>query len=302
MNRISINGVVYESESSMSMINNKVVCSGILYVNGVKQGDENTKEEAKVTKTYNLDGIKSVYNAAFKVKLDINPQHETEDVTITATESAHKNISSNFSRSNLMLDGRGSVGSPDIVIKAKSLEKFVHSATNNAEIKVVGTKITIINEGVGNITAEGHVKEVNFENSGVGNIKAMDLLSDKASFENSGVGNIQLTTHKLVSGNLSGVGNVKYVADEEARVAKSGIGKVKYLGDLAFPFYDNSQPSPAVQPLKVEPEVKPVKNTANDISFNDMVDSVKKTNHIDDNVDKVKNFTENLSKKFKKLL
>lgn len=300
MNRISINGVVYESESSMSMINNKVVCSGVLYVNGVKEGDENSQQESKVTKTHSLDGIKSVYNSVFKVKLDINPQHNTEEILITATESAHKNISSKFNRATLMLDGRNSVGSPDIVIKAKSLEKFVHSATNNAEITISGEKITIVNDGVGNITAQGHVKEVIFENSGVGNIKAMDLMSDKASFDNSGVGNIQLTTHKLNSGTLSGVGNVKYIADQEARVGNSGIGKIKYLGPLSFPFYDKADP--ATKNLKVEPEIKqPVKNK-NEVSFDDMVSSVKKTNHLDENVDKVKNFTENLSKKFKKLL
>lgn len=300
MNRISINGVVYESDSSMSMINNEVVCSGVLYINGVKQGDSNTKEEEKVTKIYDIDDIKTVYNGTFKVKLDINPQHDKEQLTITATESAHKNISSNFNRSNLMLDGKSSLG-VDITIKAKSLEKFVHSATNNAEIKVIGTKIKIVNDGVGNINAEGHVGEVIFENSGVGNIKAMDLLSDKASFENSGVGNIQLTTHKLVSGSLSGVGNVKYVADEEGRVNKSGIGKVKYLGDLSFPSYENAQSAPEVKPLKVEPEVK-APTQSNDTSFDDIVNSVKKNNHIDDNVDKVKNFTDNLTKKFKKLL
>lgn len=301
MNRISINGVVYESESSMSMINNKVVCSGDLYVNGVKQGNEDSKEESKITKSYDIDGIKTVYNAAFKVKLDINSQHEKEEVIITATESAHKNISRTFTRSNLMLDGRGSVGSPDITIKAKSLEKFVHSATNNAEIKVIGTKIILINEGVGNISAEGHVKEAVFDNSGVGNIKAMDLLSDRAMFENSGVGNIQLTTHTLVSGNLSGVGNVKYVADSEGKVFKSGIGKVKYLGDLSFPLYENVEPTQ--KSLKVEPEVKqPTATTGNEVNFEDMVSSVKKNSHIEDNVEKVKNFTDTLSKKFKKLL
>lgn len=301
MNRISMNGVVYESESSMSMINNKVVCSGVLYINGVKQGEENVPEEAKVTKNYSLDGIKSVYNGAFKVKLDINPQHDKEEITITATESAHKNIRADFNRSILMLDGRGSVGSPEIIIKVKNLDKFVHSATNNAEVKVFGTKIKMVNEGIGNITVDGHVSEVVFENSGVGNIKAMDLLSDKASFENSGVGNIQLTTHKLVSGSLSGVGNVKYVADEEVRVDKSGIGKVKYLGNLSFPFYEKSvMPQ---KPLKVEPDLPASQKPSNpNVNFDDIVDSVKKTNHIEDNVSKVKDFTESLTKRFKKLL
>lgn len=245
MNKTIINGVVYESNHSMSIINNKVVCSGDYYVNGKLYREDNIDESANsISKKYDLTDIKSIYNGFFNIVLDIDPSNEKEELIITASEKAHQKMNISFNRSNLLIDSKaGQVGQISITVRAKYLEKIINSAVGDISGRVLTNELYLENQGVGNIRLEGKVIELNIENSGVGNVNTLELLARKVSFDNSGVGNLKCTAQVIKKGKLSGVGNVKYHADEEAKISKSGLGSVKYLGKKSFDTVQKPQKS-----------------------------------------------------------
>lgn len=303
MNRISINNVVYESEYSMSIRNNKVVCDGPYTINGKPAENYNKSsytgesEGNTISKKYDLTGIKSLYNNFFSVKLDVNPQHEKEELIVTAKESTHKKMDINFNHSTLLIDaGNGTFGEISITLRAKSLEKIVNSGIGNISGEIVVKDLVINNEGTGNIKLEGKAEQLKLNNSGVGNINTLELLANQVSFDNSGVGNLKCTSKTIKKGSLSGVGNVKYHADTQANISKDGLGSVKYLGARAF---DNYSEPVAQKPLKVEPETSKTSKETN-VSFDDMVDSVQKNKDI--STKENTGVLGSLAKKFKKIL
>lgn len=266
MNKTIINGVVYESNYSMSIINNQVVCDGEYYVNGKLQGKDNIDESANsVSKKHDLTGIKALYNGFFNIVLDVDPSHEKEELIITASEKTHDRMSINFNRSNLLIDSKtGQSGQISITVRAKSLEKIVNSG-GNISGRVFSDELHVENQGVGNITLDGEVTSLEIDNSGVGNVNTLDLLAKKVSFDNSGVGNLKCTAQIVKKGSLSGVGNVKYHADEEARVSKSGLGSVKYLGKKSFDTIQNNKKS--VKSTDNLKDNKAEESKVNDFSF-----------------------------------
>lgn len=320
MNRTTINGVVYESEHSMSIINNRVVCSGDYYINGKLQGKNSTTSNESAgeitTKHFDVSNIKTLYNGFFGIELNIDPSIEKEELLITASESAHKKIEIASQRSNLLISSKnGMTSHVKLVFNAKSLEKVVNSGIGDVTGYVNTTSFMIDNDGTGNVKLSGKAQSLSLSNSGVGNINTVDLFADKVSLSNSGVGNVKVTS-KVVSGSTSGVGNVHYYADNEARISKSGIGSVKYLGAKQF---EDKPVEKVVEKtsLKVEPDntkSSNTKSTSTNLNKNQQ-DTTKNDNVSFDEIEKsvqanktlapkeeMADLMNSISKKFKKLL
>lgn len=318
MNRISINNVVYESEYSMSIVNNKVVCSGPYTINGkpsedYKKSVSTEYEDKTISKKYDLTGIQSLVNEFFSITLDINPQNEQEELIVTTNEATHKKMSINFNRSNLLIGANnGSFGEISITLKAKSLYKIFNTGTGdiygeitakeltvnnegtgNISGKIIAKELTINNQGTGNITLQGKAEQLKLNNSGVGNLNTLELLANQVSFDSSGVGNLKCTSKLIKRGSSSGIGNVKYHADEKSNIYQSGLGNIKYLGPKSF---DISSVFTEKKEEKIKPDTPKEKN----VSFDDIVDSVQKNKDLS-NHEKT-NDLGNLAKKFKKIL
>jgi hypothetical protein len=83
---------------------------------------------------------------------------------------------------------------------------------------------------VGDLSLKGKANETSIRNSSVGNVKAIDFISENLSLENSGVGNVEVYANKEISLISSGVGNVKYKGDAIVKhIENKGVGKVKKI-------------------------------------------------------------------------
>lgn len=295
MNRTTINGVVYESQYSMSIINNQVVCDGDYYINGKLQGKENEQVGTITTKTLDITNIKSLYNGLFSIELNVDSSIEKEELVVTASELAHKKMNLHFKRSELSIDSSDGIsGQVKLVLYAKSLEKIVNSGVGDVFGYINTQTVAIENNGTGNVKLTGQVNHLSLNNSGVGNLNTLELFANKVSFDNSGVGNIKLTSH-TVSGSMSGVGNVKYYADIESKISKSGIGSVKYLGVRQF----GESAHHTFQPKNVESMSNNYTNKE-EVSLKDF--DLGSQNNTTSKNNESSGLLNSLSKKFKKIL
>jgi len=126
-------------------------------------------------------------------------------------------------------------------INLQHVGKFISSNTLSAkelDIKVnsVGEttldmncdKLKINHNGVGSVNLKGKATTATLDCSGVGGLKAFDLIVENLKLQSSGVGSAEVTARKEISITASGVGSVRYRGDAKAvQLNTSGIGKVR---------------------------------------------------------------------------
>lgn len=305
MYKATINGVVYESKYSMSIINNKIMCDGDYYINGKLQGKDIKEPTGKnITKEFNIEHIKSLDNGYFNIELMIDPSIEKEELSITASEATHKNMLVKFKSSHLAIDIQDNIsGEIKVILKAKSLEKITNSGLGEVTGYVNTSKLSIYNEGTSSVKLSGKVYNLLLDNSGVGKLNTIELFATKVSFSNSGIGDIKFTSQVINSGEMSGIGSVKYYADKETKISKSGLGSIKYLGSKNF---ESNVSEDIVQKttIKVEPEIilnKSSKDNESMVSLSDIEKSVHNNKTIQPQENK-SGLLSALGKKFKKFL
>ena len=80
--------------------------------------------------------------------------------------------------------------------------------------------------GSGSMNLSGDAEDVESEISGSGNIRAFNLVTERADAKISGSGNCELTVTQSLNARISGSGNVRYKGDPTVNVSISGSGKV----------------------------------------------------------------------------
>ncbi len=87
-------------------------------------------------------------------------------------------------------------------------------------------ELTINLTGVGDISISGTTTILNITSSGVGNIRAFDLVADTCDVLISGVGEIEVTVNNELDVVITGAGNLHYKGTPSLTVDISGSGQV----------------------------------------------------------------------------
>lgn len=277
MSKISINGITYESNGNISIVNGKVISDGDVYINGKKQQDlshsYNPENDKTISKRIDISNIESFYNTFFNVEVVIDPSANDEKLIITGKENELSRISTDFKNKSLSLEASGSFSQVSVTLRAKQINKIVNIGTGTISGYVKTNDLEISNDGVGDFKLSGEVNQLDVKASGVGDIKLFDLMSNSAKCSVSGVGSVKVSTKTLKKGSISGVGNLKYYADEEGKTSVSGLGKAKYLG--------KANVKPSTSPLQNASQVKEdtqndLQKNENSVSLSDLQEEIKK--------------------------
>ena len=130
--------------------------------------------------------------------------------------------------------------------KGEKLQLTIYSPTLTrinlrgvSDLKASGTvntpAIEILNDGVGNISfADLQCKKLTVVSNGVGNI-SLKGTTDSASYKSDGVGSINAyeMISKVTVVSLNGVGGVQCYASEQCDLVNNGIGNIHYKGTPA---------------------------------------------------------------------
>lgn len=275
MAKISINGITYESNGNISIVNGKVISDGDVYINGKRQNDlshsYNPDDDKTVSKRIDISNIESFYNTFFNVELVIDPLATDETLIITGKENELQRISSAFKNKSLSLECSGSFSQISVTLRAKQISKIVNIGTGTITGYVQTNNLEISNDGVGEFKLSGEVNHLDVKASGVGDIKLFDLMSNSAKCSVSGVGTVKVSTKNLQKGSISGIGNLKYYADEEGKTSVSGLGKAKYLG--------KANVKPSISPIQNQKEPSKQNNLQTNeksVSLSELQEEIKK--------------------------
>jgi hypothetical protein len=80
--------------------------------------------------------------------------------------------------------------------------------------------------GSGSMNLSGDAEDFESEISGSGNVRAFDLVTQRADARISGSGNCELTVTQSLNARISGSGDIRYKGDPTVNVSVSGSGKV----------------------------------------------------------------------------
>jgi len=107
-----------------------------------------------------------------------------------------------------------------------------HSGVGNLKLDFECNKFVANIHSVGQVTLKGKVAKAEISNSSVGNTNASELIADTLNLENSSVGNVEVHATKEISINSSGIGNVNFGGGAVVKnLSSSGIGKVSKKND-----------------------------------------------------------------------
>jgi hypothetical protein len=120
----------------------------------------------------------------------------------------------------------GSLDKLDIHITIPDIEKLeilgVGNIIGQNELDLDALEIDI--EGVGDISLYGSTDRLEITSSGVGNVRAFDLISGVCEVFLTGAGNVEVTAENELEANISGAGNIFYKGTPviEANISGSG--------------------------------------------------------------------------------
>ena len=90
-----------------------------------------------------------------------------------------------------------------------------------------GEALDISFSGAGSLKADGKVKKLTLDVSGVGSIDTRELHADTADVNVSGVGSVKVWAGQRLDGNVSGVGSLTYYGDPKTvNTGGGGLGSV----------------------------------------------------------------------------
>jgi len=87
-------------------------------------------------------------------------------------------------------------------------------------------ELTVSYSGVGETTLNGQVTNFQYSLSGIGDLKAFDLITSRSEIVISGIGNVEITALDELDVIISGNGNVSYKGDPNITSIVSGNGNV----------------------------------------------------------------------------
>ena len=102
-----------------------------------------------------------------------------------------------------------------------------HSGVGNVQLDFQCKKLLAEIQSVGQLTLKGKADFAELKNSSVGNVNATDFIVDTLHLDNSSVGNVEVRAEKEVYVHSSGIGNVTIEGNAAVKeLSSSGIGKV----------------------------------------------------------------------------
>ncbi len=113
------------------------------------------------------------------------------------------------------------------VLKSTDKIELRTSGVGSITAEVDAPEIRAATSGVGGITLLGRCRGLDLNVSGVGSIKAYDLLAEDADANVSGVGSIKVYASVKLKANVSGAGSIRYRGAATATSSVSGVGSVR---------------------------------------------------------------------------
>jgi Putative auto-transporter adhesin, head GIN domain len=84
--------------------------------------------------------------------------------------------------------------------------------------------------GVGNAELKGSANEARFENTGVGDLNALEFICQKLITQNTGVGDLKCRAEVELSLENTGVGDIEYTGNASIKaISSTGVGKIRKI-------------------------------------------------------------------------
>jgi len=119
-----------------------------------------------------------------------------------------------------------------VTIAVPQLTRYTMSGAGSTTLAhLAGDALTIDCSGAGSLKADGQVKSLKLDVSGVGSIDTRALSAQSANVSVSGVGSVKLTATDTLVADVSGVGSLTYYGHpKNVKKSASGVGSV-HAGD-----------------------------------------------------------------------
>ncbi|KAM3093844.1 GIN domain-containing protein [Phormidesmis sp. 146-12] len=156
-----------------------------------------------------------------------------ESLTITADDNILPLLESRVADNTLYLtiakDGDMNPSKPiNFVVEVKSLERLNTDGVGIVEAQgIQGKRLTVVMDGVGEVTISGSADTLDLSLSGVGSYQGEAFQTKQATVRNSGVGSAVVNVSEQLNADLSGVGSIEYVGSPQVRRSGLGLGTVK---------------------------------------------------------------------------
>lgn len=128
---------------------------------------------------------------------------------------------------SLVCGGVGDVTLKDSV-KVKNLTLSSHGVGNLLAEALVGCRIEVSRNGVGNMYLKGKADTAYYTSDGVGNLDASGMIVSDVTIRRDGVGNASCYAARTIDISSGGIGNLHYYGNPDVKaIHKSGIGNVR---------------------------------------------------------------------------
>lgn len=115
-----------------------------------------------------------------------------------------------------------------ITIKDIHTIKFNGVGDLKCQTELSLSKLTVSNNGVGDINLKGNVIELDIRNHGVGDINAFGFVAKNATIHNSGVGDIEVNATENLNVENNGVGDINYSGGAKfIDIESNGVGSIR---------------------------------------------------------------------------
>ncbi|QEG21467.1 head GIN domain-containing protein [Mariniblastus fucicola] len=123
----------------------------------------------------------------------------------------------------------------DVKVSVASLDSVTASGIGNVKaVDVSGPSMKVDISGVGSVTIDGEVDQLDVSVSGTGSANLKDLIAKDVKAEASGTGKVTVHASQSVDANASGVAGITvYGNPEDVKKESSGVGNVEIKGSDA---------------------------------------------------------------------
>jgi len=182
------------------------------------------------TRAFDLDDFDSVQlDGAFDVSITVG---EDQSVKVTLDDNLFEELDLRVDGRTLVLDFERNCrpSEAEVVITVRQLEEVEVNGAGDIDIRGFdGGDFAYSLRGAGNLEAEGRLDVFDVRLTGVGDIKARDLVARDVEVKISGVGKARVHATDSFSGSIPGMGDIDCYGDPEQRRARvSGLGDIDF--------------------------------------------------------------------------
>jgi hypothetical protein len=125
-------------------------------------------------------------------------------------------------------DRDNSYGHPHVTITVPRLERFAMSGAGATVIShMAGDRLDVSYSGAGSLRADGQVKALRLDVSGVGSIDARELHAESADVHVSGVGSVRVYASERLEAAVGGIGSLTYYGHPKSvETHGGGLGSI----------------------------------------------------------------------------